>query len=139
MKKYHVRLSKEGRKKLRSFVRKGEMSARQFNRAHVLLMSDKGMRDEDIAHALSIGKRTVESTRKKYCEGGLEEALYEKGGRGKGPKLNPREEAELIAIACSEAPEGRVRWTMELLSQEMKNRGVNIGREAIRVRLKKTK
>jgi len=139
MKKYHVRLSDTERKKLRSIVRKGEMSARQFNRAHILLMSDKGMRDEEISRALSIGKRTVEHTRRKYSEGGLGRALYEKGGRGAGPKLNVRQEAELIAVACSEAPEGRSRWTMELLSKEMKRRGINIGREAIRVRLKKTR
>lgn len=139
MRKYQVWLRETERKRLRRFVRKGETSARQFNRAHILLMSDKGMKDEDISRALSIGKRSVERTRKKYNVLGLEGALSEKGGRGPGPKINVRQEAELIAVACSEAPEGRSRWTMELLSKEMKGRGIDIGREAIRVRLKKTK
>ena len=140
MKKYHVGLKKKEIKALKALIRKGQCSARRLNRAHILLMAHQGRTKADIAQALSLGQATVSRIRKKYVEGGLSQALNEiTGTRGKKPALDQRQTAQLIAIACSNPPEGRNTWTAELLAEEMMKRKLvkTIGREAIRLTLKK--
>jgi putative transposase len=115
-KKYVVRLSEAERKRLHTQIRSGTGSARRLCRARMLLLSDEGRSDVAVAEALHIGRATVERTRQRFCQEGLEAALLERSRPGGKPKLNAKQEAHLIALTCSKAPEGRERWTLRLLA-----------------------
>jgi transposase len=138
---YLVRLTPAERQTLRSLLRAGTAQARRLTRARILLLSDGGKTDAQIAEALCIGRATVERTRKKYAQEGLEMALQEKPRPGAKPKLAERQQAYLVALACSEPPPGRTRWTLELLARELVRRGVvdSISKEPVRLVLKKTR
>lgn len=136
---YLVKLFAQERTQLQTLLRGGKIAARTLNRAHVLLLADEGKIDLEIAAALHIGASTVERTRKRFVEGGLDAALYEKPRVGHAPKLNDKQQAYLIALACSDPPEGRVRWTVRLLASRLVELGVTdaISRESVRRTLKK--
>jgi putative transposase len=114
-----VRLSEEDRTALNKYLRHGKSSARSLTRARILLLADEGHSDEVIVEALKVSRPTVNRIRKRYCEGGLEFALYEKPRSGAPPKLDGRVEAELTLLACSEPPEGRSKWTLRLLADKL--------------------
>ena len=118
-KRYIVDLSDEERARLREMVRKGKLSARKLNRAHILLAADEGALDATTAKALHVDVATIERTRKRFVEGGLDWALNERPRPGGKPKLDGKQEAYLIALACSSPPEGRQRWTMQLLADRL--------------------
>lgn len=136
---YLVSLSCDERTQLQTRLRSGKIAARTLNRAHILLLADEGKIDIEIAAALHIGASTVERTRKRFVEGGLEAALHDKPRPGPAPKLNDKQQAHLIALACSEPPEGRARWTVRLLTFRIVELGVtdSISRESVRRTLKK--
>ncbi len=140
-KKYVVDLDKHERESLRETLRKGQSSARRLRRAHTLLLADEGLTDEEIARALHAGVRTVERTRKRFVEEGLEAALSERPRLGGAlrRKLDGHQEAYLVALACSEAPEGRGRWSMQLLAEKLVEVGLveEICDETVRRALKK--
>lgn len=117
-KKYLVKLSEAESEQLEQLTRRGKTSARKLNRAHILLKAAEGWKDEDIAAALGIGRTTVERTRRRFVECGLE-ALNERPRPGKKPKLDEKAQARLVAEACSPAPQGRVRWTLQLLADRI--------------------
>jgi transposase len=94
-------------------------AARKLKRAQILLASDAGVADETIAQSLGVGGSTVYRTKRHFVEGTLEEALHEEPRPGAKRKLTGQEEALLVATACSRPPEGRARWTIELLAGEM--------------------
>ena len=137
-KKYVVKLTTEDKEYLQNFVSKGKRSAREFQRAWILLLADKGKTDREISELLNVSKRTVERIRTRYVNEGLN-AIYDKPRPGQPKKLSSSQEAQIIAIACSDAPEGRERWTLELLRKEAIKRGIvdNISTEPIRILLKK--
>lgn len=138
--KYLVTLSDEERQYLRDITTKGHTKARRLRRAHTLLLSDEGYSARFIAEALGCGTATVERTRQQCVEEGLEAALSEKPRPGRKPKLSGKEEALLVALACSEAPEGSARWTIRLLADkivELTDHEV-FSRESVRRTLKKT-
>lgn len=137
-KKYVVDLPKEDRDYLQKFVSTGKRSAREFLRAMTLLLSNKGKTDEEIHEILGISTRTIERTREKYVTGGLDCALHELPRPGQPKKLSSAQEQQIIAIACSTAPEGRSHWTLELLREETIKRGIinEISTEPIRILLK---
>jgi putative transposase len=114
-----VRLSEEDRTELNKYLRHGKSSARSLTRARILLLADEGHSDEVIVEALKVSRPTVNRIRKRYCEGGLDFALYEKPRSGAPPKLDGRVEAELTLLACSEPPEGRSKWTLRLLADKL--------------------
>lgn len=114
-----VRLSEEDRTELNKYLRHGKSSARSLTRARILLLADEGHSDEVIVEALKVSRPTVNRIRKRYCEGGLEFALYEKPRSGAPTKLDGRVEAELTLLACSEPPEGRSKWTLRLLADKL--------------------
>jgi len=114
-----VKLNEAERSELRGMVEKGRGSAREIRRAQTLLLSDEGKQDKDIAAFLHVSSETVSSTRRRYCELGLLAALKEKPRPGKQRKLDGKQEAFLVALACSEAPEGRARWTLQLLADKL--------------------
>lgn len=139
-KRWVVRLSEEERARLLDLVRKGKAKARMINRAHAFLLSDEGNTDEEIAEALQVHPQTVRNRRKHFAQEGLEAALDERPRPGAEPKLDAKGEATLIALACSEAPEGREHWTMQLLADWLVELKVveSLSDETVRRTLKKT-
>ena len=148
MKKYIVRLSGEERKSLKSLVSSGKGPARMFTRARILLKANAGeggpgWPDEKIAEALDVTIQTIERVRKQLVEDGLESVLSRRTYIQKvsRKKLDGDAEAHLIALACSESPEGYTRWSLRLLADRMVELGyvASISHEAVRRVLKKTR
>jgi putative transposase len=116
--KYPVTLSRTQRNELLDIVRKGSHSARVINHARILLMSEKGILNKDIAQALSITTMAVYAVRSRFQTDGLG-CLYDRPRPGKPRKLTGKGEARLTAIACSTPPKGRSRWTVRLLADRL--------------------
>ena len=138
--KWVVDLSEEQRRELRALVHKGKASARRITRARVLLLAAEDRTDDEVAAVLHTSRSTVERIRRRFVEHGLEAALSERPRPGAAPKLDERGQATLIALACSNPPDGRTSWTMQLLADELMIRRVvpSISDEAVRRTLKKT-
>lgn len=138
-KKYLINLSAEEQQHLTDLTRKGSVKARQFKRAMILLKADEGLTDAQIMAAINVSRPCVERIRKRFVEGGLERALNEDPRPGQRRKLDGRGEAQLIATACSQAPEGHDHWTMRLLAGRLVELGVvdSISHETVRLTLKK--
>jgi transposase len=104
-----------------------------------LLKSDEGKTDQEISRLLYISEDTVRNTRLRFCQEGLKAALEDKPHPPRETKLGDQQEAYLVAVACSEPPAGRERWTMELLAQRLLEDGVvtSISPETVRLHLKK--
>lgn len=144
-KKYIVRLTVEERKYLEDFVSKGKRSAYKIKHANILLKADAdgpGWSDEAIAEAFSAHGNTVRNVRQRFVEQGLNAALERKKQSAPSRKriLDGEKEARLLAIGCSEPPEGHSRWTLHLLAQEMVRLDIvdGISYETVRRTLKKT-
>jgi transposase len=140
MKRETVKLTTKEVDYLESFKRTARMSEREYSRINILLLLNKGKKDSEIVDFLGVERTTVWRIRKRYLSDGLQSALEEKARSGQPRKYGAREEAEVIALACSSAPEGRSRWSLELLTEKLRQRkGLgNINRETIRLILKKT-
>lgn len=138
-KKYLINLSAEEQQHLTDLTRKGSVKARQFKRAMILLKADEGLTDAQIMAAINVSRPCVERIRKRFVEGGLERALNEDPRPGQRRKLDGRGEAQLIATACSQAPEGHDHWTIRLLAGRLVELGVveSISHETVRLTLKK--
>ena len=138
-KKYVVDLSAEERTTLEQLLQRGKSSARKLTRARILLQADEGLTDEEIASALDVGIATVERTRQRFVEVNLE-ALNELPRPGGQRKLSGKQEAHVIAVACTPAPSGQTRWTLQLLADQVVVLGFadSIARETVRQVLKKT-
>jgi transposase len=137
-KKNVVELSENERAELESLVTKGKAGARIIRRAHTLLMSDAGRSDREIAALLHVDELTVVHTRRRWVE---RHELTDQPRRRRGRRLDGKQEALLVALACSEAPEGRSEWTMQLLADKLLVLGVveeAISDETVRRTLKKT-
>ena len=114
---YRVDLDREEVNELRQMIAKGKPGARKIRRANILLMANERQHtDDEIAVALSVGRSTVYRTRKRFVEEGLPNALNDRRRPGGLRKLNAKQEAFLVATACSEPPQGRSRWTLQLLA-----------------------
>jgi transposase len=144
-KKYRVLLRLKDRRQLDALVRKGVHKARVINRARILLMADERGRersnsDAEICQRLGISLRMVAATRQKYWRFGLRQALGEKPRSGHPPKLSGKGEALLTTIACTDAPQGRSRWTLRLLADKLVELAEvdSISKETVRRVLKKT-
>ena len=145
-KKYLVELSAQERAYLEGLVGKGRVLALKRQRAQILLKADQGAlgpgwTDERIVEAFGVNVRTVERVRERLVERGLEDSLVRRASqRAPRTKLDGAGEARLIALACSAAPRGRRRWTIRLLADKLVELQVvdSIGREAVRLTLKKT-
>src|SRR6202021_2497269 len=116
---YHVELSQAERGQLTTMLSKGKRSARKLKRAQILLAADSGSSDEEIARTVAVGGSTVYRTKRRFVEGNLERALSEEPRPGAERKLSGKQEALLVATACANPPEGRARWTLELLADAM--------------------
>lgn len=139
-KKYVVDLSSTEREEIEGMLGGGTARVRRLTRARILFLANNGQTDENIVSALGVGLSTVERTRKRFVEGGLEHALTDLPRPGKARKLDGKQEALLVALACSDPPEGRERWTMQLLADRLVELEVvdSISDETVRVMLKKT-
>ena len=135
--RYRVELSQTERSALTSLLSGGKHPARKLKRAQILLAADAGAGDEEIAALVVVGGSTVYRTKRRFVEGNLERALVEAPRRGADRKLTGREEALLVATACSAPPSGRARWTLELLSQALVKltEHDSLSRETVRRRL----
>jgi transposase len=98
---------------------KGKRAARKLKRVQILLAADVERSDEEIARTVAVGGSTVYRTKRRFVEGNLERALSEDPRPGAERKLTGKEEALLVATACANPPEGRARWTLELLADAM--------------------
>jgi transposase len=139
-KKYFINLSDAERHELLELTRKGELKARSMKRALILLKADEGLSDPQIMAAIHGSRPTVERIRKRFVEGGLERALNEDPRPGQKRKLDGRGEAQLIAVACSQAPDGHEHWTLRLLADKLVQLEVvdSISYETVRRTFKKT-
>jgi len=139
-KKYIINLKDEERHTLLEMTRKGEINARKFKRAMILLKADEGLSDPQIMAALNVSRPCVERIRKRFVADGMERALNEDQRPGQKRKLDGRAEATLIATACSDAPEGHARWTLRLLAGKLVQLQVvdTVSHETVRRTLKKT-
>src|SRR5258705_7288320 len=117
--RYRVELSQAERCELTAMLSKGKRAARKLKRAQILLAADAGRGDEEIARTVAVGGSTVYRTKRRFVEGNLERALSEDPRPGAERKLTGKEEALLVATACANPPEGRARWTLELLADAM--------------------
>jgi transposase len=139
-KRYRVTLTDTERERLESLTRKGTASVRLVRRAQTLLLAAEERTDEEIVKALRIGVATVERIRRRFVEEGLEASLRERPRPGARPKLGPKERAYVVALACTKPPEGRHRWTMQMLADRLVELEMvpDITDEAIRLLLKRT-
>src|ERR1700682_2650413 len=117
--RYRVELSQAERGELTAMLSKGKRAARKLKRAQILLAADAGCSDEEIARTVAVGGSTVYRTKRRFVEGNLERALSEDPRPGAERKLTGKEEALLVATACANPPQGRARWTLELLADAM--------------------
>jgi len=145
MKKYIVRLKEAERERLRALTKKGKAAAYRIKHANILLKADAdgpAWADRRIAEALGCHVRTVENVRCRCVLEGLEAALQrkEQANPRRERKLDGEGEARLIALACSEPPQGRSRWTLQLLADELVCLEVveSISAQTVRRTLKKT-
>jgi hypothetical protein len=147
MKRWIVRLEGEERRRLEQMVRGGKAAAYKVRHANVLLAVDESpsgrqLTDAEVAPALGITTRSIEMLRRRFVEQGLEACLARK--KQERPSVEPifdgKKEAKLIALACAPAPEGRTRWTMELLADRVVALRIveRCSEETVRRTLKKT-
>jgi transposase len=138
--KYLVDLTAAEQEYLGGLLKYGKSSARKIARAHMLLHAAEGLRDEEIADMLRVGRSTIHRTRQRFVEEGLEPALSERRRASGRPKLEGKQEAFLVALACSMPPAGRARWTMQLLADRLVELTAveGISDETVRRALKKT-
>ena len=135
--RYRVELNQTERDQLTTLLSGGKRAVRKLKRAQILLAADAGASDEEIARSVGAGGSTVYRTKRRFVLGNLEAALSEEPRPGARRKLSGKQEALLVATACSKPPAGRCRWTLELLAGELvkltEHDGVS--RETVRRRL----
>lgn len=144
-KKYVVTLSDVERAELQALLAKGKAAARKLTHAQILLKVDRAgpnWTDEEAAEAFEVHTNTVRAIRERFVNEGLESALNRKRQvrPSRERKLDGAKEARLIAVACGSPPEGRVRWTLRLLANELVQLQVvdTVSYETVRQTLKKT-
>ena len=142
-KKYIVTLTEDEKGKLREIINKGKHSAEKRKRAQALLLADEKYTDDMIAERSGLSRRGLEQMRQRFVEEGFEVTLAGKPRGHRPKKLGGEDEARLIALTCSEKPEGRTRWTLRLLRDTWSTLAhtdvKTISHETIRRTLKKTK
>lgn len=145
VKKYRVKLSKEQHEKLEELTGRGTISVRKYKRARVLLLTDENSeqgrkKDEEVVELVDISPATVHRIRRQFVEEGLEATLNEKSRPGKPRTFDGKDRAAVIALACSEPPEGHARWSLRLLADKLVELEIvdSISHRTVRDILKKT-
>lgn len=140
-KKYLVSLTDEELATVLALTHKGRIAARRLTRAHILRLAHEQQTDETIAQTLHTSVATIERVRERFVLGGVDYALREEFRAGAPRKLDGKQEAFLVALACSTPPEGHRAWTMQLLTDrliESKVADQDLSDETVRRTLKKT-
>jgi len=139
MKRINIKLKKKEILFLKKLLNKGTNKARKLTRVNILLLANKRKQSDEIAMLLNVNRSTVAQVKKRYIEKGVDYALEEKPRSGQPTKYTKKHEAEIIAQACTNAPRGRKRWTVRLLTKEIKKKKElrAINRESVRLVLKK--
>ena len=119
-----VRLTDEARQQLQQLVQSGTRPVRVVRRALILLKSDEGLTDEEIVEHIGCGERTVRRVRRWFCTAGIDRALYDAPRCGAPASFSARQRQQVVALACSEPPEGHTRWTLELLCHHAAKQGI---------------
>lgn len=134
----------EQRQRLETLINRGQAPARSQSRARILLLLDRSQgqrrRDKEVAEAVMCSQSRVVDVRQRFVEEGIESALYDKPRPGQKPKITGDIEAQLVMLACSQAPEGHSRWTLRLLAERLVELSEleSISHVAVGERLKKT-
>lgn len=125
---------------LNCFVKKGNKSARALTKARILLLMNKQKKGKEIQDMLDVGRSTIWRVRRDYLGNGVDYALTERERSGQPKKYDNKKRVEIIAYACTNPPNGRKRWSIRLLTEELKKKKgfKTINRETIRLVLKKT-
>ncbi len=142
MKKYIVSVTDAEYVTLKSLLSSGKGAARRLTHARILLKADEGLTDEQIAEAVEVSRPTVERVRRRFVEEGMDAALDpRRPEKPRQRKLDGRQEAQLIALACSPPPKDQVRWTLRLLANQMVELQYvdRLSHETVRCTLKKTR
>ncbi len=137
-----VVLERQQKEQLEAMLRKGRWSPREIKRAKILLMANdnREISNGKIAESLSLALETVRKTRERFIQEGLGAAVFDRPRPGQPKKLSGKDEAFIIATACSDPPDENDHWTLKLLQQKLKKqRGVEISTEPIRKLLLKNK
>jgi transposase len=136
-----VRLTQEQRADLDRRLEHDALTGRQRRRLQILLLADQGQTDVQIAQATGAGRSTVERLRKRFATAGLPAALTEKPRSGAPAKLDGKQQALIVALACSDAPPGQARWSARLLANRVVALEVveSVSASTVRRLLKKTR
>jgi len=132
------KLKVKDREFLINMTKTGNRNSREFERAYILLALDKGKRHDEISEFYNVSRITIWRVKTKYLEAGALEAVKDDPRPGQPRKYDDNDTGEIVAMACSQAPEGRSRWTIRLLEKNLNEKGIMINRESIRLVLKKT-
>jgi transposase len=117
-KQYNVKLNDKERSQLKKMTEKGSEKGRKIKRAQILLLADKGKKDQEVAEWIDVTTGTVQRIRKRYATEGLERAIGEKSRSGRPVEIKAETRAKITALACTKAPAGRTRWTLRLLADK---------------------
>lgn len=130
-----ISLKKKERTYLQNFTMKGCRRSKEIKRAYILLALDKGKKNEDIEYFYKVSRITIWRVKMKYKRNGVEGAIKDEERLGQPIKYKEKESSEVVALACTKAPEGRARWTLDLLTKALKKQqGLEtINRETIRI------
>lgn len=140
MRTEQIKLKNAELKFLLTHTKSGNRNSKEFERSYILLALHKGKKYTEIEDFYNVSRITIWRVKRKYEKQGLQEAIKDEVRPGQPIKYKEKQKAEIVATACTKAPEGRARWTLKLLEKELKKRdGLGtINRETIRLTLKKT-
>jgi len=142
-KRIEVKLTQDEHESLSTYVTRGQKSAREINRARILLLANDGLKDQDIEKVLGVSRVTIYNMRKKYQSKGVQhilDVLQDEPGGGRPMKFDSKIEAQVTMIACSAPPQGAARWTLHLIAEKLIKLDMvdTISHESVRSILKKT-
>lgn len=134
-----IKLTKSDLIYLESYKNNGQLSLRQYNRVNILMLLHRDKKSVEIEDFLDVDRITIWRTKKKFLEQGVQKALQEDKRSGQPIKYATDQQAELSAMACGPCPAGRRRWTVRLLTDELRKKPgfETINRESVRLMLKK--
>ena len=132
-----IALTRKDRQQIEQLLSGGLQAVRTVKRALALVQLDQGLSSPAVAANLMLSAKSVWQIGKRYRQGGIERALFDAARPGKTPALDQQQQQRIVAVVCSPPPEGRARWTVRLLAEEVVKRKVvpSVGRETIRVLL----
>ena len=142
-KRIAVKLTQDEHESLSTYVTRGQKSAREINRARILLLANDGLKDQDIEKVLGVSRVTIYNMRKKYQSKGVQhilDVLQDEPRGGRPMKFDSKIEAQVTMIACSAPPQGAARWTLHLIAEKLIKLDMvdTISHESVRSILKKT-